>query len=150
MSAVVAFPTGTGRFQTLLDVPGGAILSDEPVDVGGLGSGPTPYQLLSAALAACTSMTLRLYAERKGWSLPAFEVTVAHEMTGGRDRFARRIGFAQPVTAEWQARLLEIADKCPVHRTLIRGFEVVTEAGSDKPEEPGEQHMLDMEEVCAD
>jgi putative redox protein len=89
MSAVVAVPTGTGRFQTRLDVPGGAILSDEPVDVGGLGSGPTPYQLLSAALAACTSMTLRLYAER------SFRTLTVHQTSGASDRKSRPAGHGR-------------------------------------------------------
>ena len=66
-SVVTGEFTGAGLFQTRIAVRGGSILADEPVEVGGMASGPTPYELLSAALAACTVMTLRLYAQRKGW-----------------------------------------------------------------------------------
>src|SRR5688500_15912351 len=71
-TGVVARPTGAGRFQARVALRGGPIFADEPAEVGGMDSGPTPYELLSAALAACTAMTLRLYAERKGWTLPGF------------------------------------------------------------------------------
>ena len=77
---VIARPTGKGRFQAAIAVRGGTIIADEPVEAGGLGSGPTPYELLSSALAACTAMTLRLYAERKGWTLPAYSVATAHSI----------------------------------------------------------------------
>ena len=147
---ITATATGTGRFQTRLDLPGGTILADEPAEVGGLGSGPTPYHLLSAALAACTSMTLRLYADRKGWTLPPFRVEVAHSVSGARDRFERRLLFSAPLAPDEQQRLIEIADKCPVHRTLVRGFEVVTTASHGAPIESPEQHLQDMEAACAD
>jgi putative redox protein len=148
--------TGAGRFQTRIETRGGAILADEPVEVGGNGTGPTPYELLSAALAACTTMTLRLYAERKSRELPAFRVDVAHSRTdAGQDLFTRRIDFAGAVDPDWEAKLIEIADKCPVHRTLIRGFEIVTLAGriAEPPpvaSEPAAQHERDMEAVCAE
>lgn len=153
---VSATLTGAGRFQTRIDTRGGALLADEPVEVGGDGTGPTPYELLSAALAACTTMTLRLYADRKDRALPGFRVDVAHSRTAaGQDMFTRRIDFVEPVEPEWGAKLVEIADKCPVHRTLIRGFEIVTLAGtvaasSPMPAEPAVQHERDMEEVCAE
>lgn len=149
-AAISAEATGTGRFQTRLELPGGPVLADEPAEVGGLGTGPTPYQLLSAALAACTSMTLRLYAERKGWDLPPFTVEVSHSFVAPRDRFDRHIIFSEPLFLEWQARLLEIADRCPVHRTLIRGFEIVTSAGESRRSEPAGQHLSDMAAACAD
>jgi putative redox protein len=156
---VTARPTGTGRFQTRIEARGGPILADEPAEVGGLDSGPTPYELLSAALAACTSMTMRLYAERKKWQLPGFEVEVAHSIVPGGDRprdlFTRRIRFDELLAADQEARLVEIADRCPVHRTLMRGFEIVTEtAGPAAPHlpalEPAAQHERDMEQACAD
>jgi putative redox protein len=153
-TGVVARPTGKGRFQTQLELRGGSIMADEPEEVGGLGTGPTPYELLSAALGACTVMTMRLYAERKGWALPPFEVEVVHSLVPGdppRDRLSRRIAFDDGVDPERRARLLEIADRCPVHRTLARGFEVVTSSDSEPmPAEPPERHERDMEEVCAD
>jgi putative redox protein len=154
--AVAAQATGKGRFQTEIALRGGPILADEPVEVGGEGSGPTPYELLSAALAACTSMTLRLYAERKGWELPPFRVEVAHSLVPGsspRDRFTREIVYDGALGGEQGARLLEIADKCPVHRTLMRGFEIVTRSATSSVPFPGEppcQHERDMESACAD
>ena len=77
---VIARPTGKGRFQAEIQMRGGTILADEPVEAGGLGTGPTPYELLSGALAACTAMTMRLYAERKGWTLPPSSVAAAHSI----------------------------------------------------------------------
>jgi putative redox protein len=152
---VVARPTGAGRFQTRIELSGGPILADEPIEAGGLASGPTPYELLSAAFAACTSMTMRLYAERKAWPLPPFAVEVVHALVPGdppRDRFTRRIVFEGPLDGERRARLIEIADRCPVHRSLMRGFEVATEVGGAPlaPAEPPGRHERDMEESCAD
>jgi putative redox protein len=125
-----------------------------------MGSGPTPYELLSAALAACTAMTLRLYAERKGWTLPPFSVAAAHAIvpagrdgTPPRDLFTRNIAFEGALDAETEAKLLAIADKCPVHRTLMRGFEIRTRIGTVVPplaSEPASQHERDMEAACDD
>ncbi len=158
-AGVVARPTGFGRFQAEIAVRGGTILADEPAEVGGGGTGPTPYELLSAALAACTAMTLRLYAQRKGWELPAFAVEVAHSILAGeggappRDHFARHIAFEGALDEERRAKLIEIADKCPVHRTLLRGFTIATSVGSASEHPAGEppaRHEREMEEACAD
>ncbi|HEY0412999.1 MAG TPA: OsmC family protein [Allosphingosinicella sp.] len=159
-AAIAARAVTGARFATRLDLPGGALVADEPVSVGGGGSGPTPYQLLSAALAACTSMTLRLYAGRKGWTLPDFTVEVAHALIPGsppRDRFTRRILFAAAVAPEDEARLLDMADRCPVHRTLSGGgAEIVTStalvpppAAALAPADPPEQHLLQMEQASS-
>jgi putative redox protein len=161
-SAIVARPEGEGRFATLIELPGGSILADEPVAVGGGGAGPTPYQLLSAALAACTSMTLRLYAGRHGATLPPFRVEVEHALVPGsppRDLFTRRILFAGPLADDERARLLDIAGKCPVHRTLSGGgSEILTgiEAPAPvpvpplEPADPASAHVEQMEQACAD
>jgi putative redox protein len=135
---------------------GGAFLADEPVSAGGLGSGPNPYDLLAAALGACTTMTLRLYAERKGWPLERAMVRVVHARTGegGRDRFAREIVMAGPLDPEQRTRLLEIANRCPVHRTLERGSEIITVLSAPPPADTlalaGEGHLRDMLEACED
>lgn len=157
---VIARPTGRGRFQAAIEVRGGTIIADEPVEAGGLGSGPTPYELLSGALAACTAMTMRLYAERKGWTLPPYSVAAAHQIvpagadgTPPRDLFTRNIAFEGPLDGEMEAKLLAIADKCPVHRTLMRGFEIRTNIGTVVPPlqpEPMLQHEQDMEAACKD
>lgn len=158
-SGVIARPTGNGRFQAEIAFRGGTIFADEPAEVGGDGTGPTPYELLSGALAACTAMTLRLYANRKGWTLPPFSVEAAHSIQPGadgaapRDRFAREIVFESPLDAAQQAKLLEVADKCPVHRTLMRGFEIVTHIGTGAAHphgEPAISHERDMENACRD
>ena len=158
-SRVAARAAGWGKFRTEIAVRGARIIADEPIEVGGGGEGPTPYELLSAALAACTSMTIRLYAERKGWTLPTFTVEVGHELagTGGagrdRDRFDRQIIFDAPLSDEQRAKLLEIAEKCPVHRTLVRGFEVTTRSGApDAPvaAEPPARPEQEMERACAE
>ena len=161
LSPIVARPEGSGRFTTRIDVPGGPIHADEPASVGGGGGGPTPYQLLSAALAACTSMTLRLYAGRKPWALPDFRVEVEHALVPGsapRDLFTRRILFDSPLDEEVRARLLEIAEKCPVHRTLSGGgAQIVTSAEAPapipvpplEPADPPAAHMAQMEAASA-
>ena len=160
-TVVRARATGAGRFQTRIAARGGSILADEPASVGGADSGPTPFELLSAGLAACTSMTMRLYAERKQWELPGFEVAVVHSLVPGegeappRDLFTRRITFDSTLEADRAARLLEIADRCPVHRTLMRGFEIRTESdgagdGSILPADAPGEHEAQMEQACAD
>jgi putative redox protein len=155
-SAVCAHYVGPGAFQVRIDVRGGSILADEPVEAGGNATGPTPYELLSAALAACTTMTLRLYAERKGWDLPPFHVEVAHfspTSESGRDRFERRIVIEGDVDPERRERLLEIAGRCPVHRTLMRGFEIMSSVTPVEPPptgEPPSQHLRDMAAACED
>ena len=153
LSGVSAALTGAGTFQVRLDVSGGPIIADEPFAVGGLGTGPSPYELLSAGLAACTVMTLNLYVGRKGWDLAGLEVEVAHSRIDGADRFTRQIRFGAGLDEEQRIRLLEIADRCPVHRTLDGGAEIVTIA-ADRIEqglgaEAAAQHAEDMREACA-
>lgn len=159
VSPITARPEGQGRFTTLVEVPGGPIHADEPVAVGGGGGGPTPYQLLSAALAACTSMTIRLYAGRKPWVLPNYRVEVEHALVPGsppRDLFTRRILFDGPLDEKWRASLLDIAEKCPVHRTLSGGgSEIVTTAEAPapvpvpplEPADPLAAHVEQMEQA---
>jgi len=146
--------TGAGRFQVEVQAAGTRFLADEPVAAGGLGTGPNPYDLLSSALGACTAMTVRLYAERKGWPLTSVTVRVIHRREGlqAKDRFAREIRLEGDLSFDQRRRLLEIAERCPVHLTLERGSEVVTVlteqplAGHLDPEPMG--HMTDMEEAC--
>lgn len=134
--------TGLGKFQAMVVAGRHRLIADEPEAVGGLDSGPSPYGYLSAALGACTVMTLRMYAERKGLAVTRISATVTHgkvhaadclectqELRGreGRiDRFERRITIEGDLDAETRARLLEIADRCPVHRTLEAGAVIVT------------------------
>ncbi len=136
---VVVRETGNGKFQQQVLSGSHRLIADEPVDYGGLDSGPSPYDFVAIALGACTSMTLRMYAERKGLELGQISVDVGHakvhakdcidcgEGREGRiDRFERRIRVVGAVDSETADKLLEIADKCPVHRTLEKGAAVVT------------------------
>jgi uncharacterized OsmC-like protein/fermentation-respiration switch protein FrsA (DUF1100 family) len=136
---VVVEETGAGRLQQLISVGSHRFFADEPVEQGGLGSGLSPYDLLLAGLGACTSMTLRLFAERKGWPLGKVRVALSHhkihaedcadcETREGRiDEIARSISLRGELDAAQRAGLLEIADKCPVHRTLHGEVKVRTQ-----------------------
>lgn len=104
-----------------------SLLADEPIDFGGLDTGPTPYQFVAAGLGACTSMTIRMYAKRKKIPLVHVSVEVTHdkrhaeidpEAKPTHDHFLRKISLTGPITLEHRESLLAIADKCPVHRTL--------------------------------
>jgi uncharacterized OsmC-like protein/pimeloyl-ACP methyl ester carboxylesterase len=133
--------TETG-FQTRIDAGGHALLADEPAAVGGSNLGPSPYGLLSAALAACTTMTLRMYADRKKLPLAAVTVRVRHNKihaedcadcetaTGRLDQFERTVEFEGHLDADQRKRMLEIADRCPVHRTLHGEVRVTTRLGA--------------------
>jgi putative redox protein len=114
------------------------LTADEPASYGGTDLGPSPYQLVSAGLGACTSMTLRMYARRKEWPLEHVSVDVVHDKIhaeacadclqseGKVDQFTRLIRIEGPLDGEQRQRLLEIADKCPVHKTLETRSEIVT------------------------
>lgn len=147
--------TRAGAFQVRVTTASGSFFADEPVSVGGLGSGPTPYDLLSAGLGACTAMTCRLYADRKGWPLDRVVVEVGHvaKTASSPDRFTRRIGFEGALDETRQARLLEMADRCPVHRTLTESASVETHrlvSGVQEAAMPDcpEDHVDRMEEQC--
>lgn len=104
---------------------------DEGPAVGGNDTGPNPYQLLMAALAQCTSATLRMYAERKGWELGSIRVRARLLQTGDGatkvERIERGIRFGAELTSEQKTRLAEIADRTPVTRTLVAGVTIETE-----------------------
>lgn len=134
--------TRLGKFQLAMRAGKAAFIADEPESVGGLGSGPTPFNLLSAALAACTTMTLRLYADRKGWAVDRIRTGVTHRKEAGiekPDLFSRRVEIEGTIDAAQHAELIAVADRCPVHRTLETGsrFEA-TEAGWDLPATEGD------------
>ncbi len=139
---VVVAETGLGKFQNTVVSGPHHLIADEPTAVGGLDSGPGPYDYLSAALGACTSMTLRMYADFKKLDVGKISVEVSHgkihaadcmectdeeRQKGGKiDQFERMLTVEGASDEELMAKLLEIADKCPVHRTLEKGAKVAT------------------------
>jgi putative redox protein len=127
---VIVTDSGRGRFDQLMFSGRHVLEADEPVEVGGSDAGPGPYDLLLMALGACTSMTLRMYASRKHWPLERVVVRLVHAKRHAEDcrdchdkevlvdHIDRDIELIGALDAEQRARLLEIANKCPVHRTL--------------------------------
>jgi putative redox protein len=101
------------------------LTADEPPSAGGSGAGPAPYDLLLGSLGACTAITLRMYAGRKQWELGKITVGLRFARDAeGQERIERRLSFGKPLTAEQKDRLLEIAARTPVTKTLSRGVEI--------------------------
>jgi uncharacterized OsmC-like protein/fermentation-respiration switch protein FrsA (DUF1100 family) len=144
--------TGAGKFQVRVEAGGAVLLADEPASVGGLGSGPNPYELVAAGLGACTAMTLRLYAEHKGAPLTRVGVEVRHAKRKGEtpaDLFERTLTLEGELDDDLRARMLEIADRCPVHRTLEGGAAIVTTLEPPRVAPEGETaHFADMDKAC--
>src|SRR2546421_1651867 len=127
---VVVRGVGTGAFPTEVEAGRHKLLADEPIEAGGADTGSSPYELLLAALGSCTVMTLRLYAARQGWPLDGVTVVLSHDRIyaedcadcetgeGRLDRISREITIDGNLTAEQRARLMRIAERCPIHRTL--------------------------------
>jgi putative redox protein len=127
--SVIAQDSGHGGLQILISAGPARFVADEPVALGGLDLGPTPHELVSAGLAACTTQTLRLYAKRKGWPLGQVEVSVSHRRgitAKPIDIFDRVITLGGSLDDEQRQRLLEIAELCPVHKLLTAGATVAT------------------------
>jgi uncharacterized OsmC-like protein/pimeloyl-ACP methyl ester carboxylesterase len=144
-TGTVSVSIGTENYATEIEVDGHHLVADEPESAGGGNRGPSPYELLGASLGACTCITLRMYAERKGWPLEGVTVRLRHEKvhagdcadcpdTPGRiDRIGREVELTGPLDAEQRRRLLEIADRCPVHRTLQDRVVIDTRLLDDLP-----------------
>ncbi len=135
---VVVQETGNGKFQNTVAIGPHHLLADEPRSAGGDDSGPGPYDFLLTALGACKNMTMRLYADRKSFPLTRATVTLNHSKIyakdcaecetkeGMLDQIEVAIGLDGPLDADQRKRILEIADKCPVHRTLTSEIRIVT------------------------
>ena len=138
--AVVVEETGNGQFQQAIAVGAHRLVADEPASYGGTDTGPSPYDLLLAGLGACTTMTMRMYAERKGLPLDKVSVVLRHakihakdcsdcETTAGKiDHITRQITIQGDLTEDQRTKLMEISEKCPVHRTLHSEIKIDTEA----------------------
>ena len=125
-------------FRTEVEVGGHRLVVDEPLTVGGADQGPTPYEMLLAGLGACTAMTLRLYADRKKWPLERARISLRHRKVHAQDCVDcvtkpakmdvvdRIITLDGSLTEEQRAKLLEIAERCPVHQTLQGQIQVNT------------------------
>jgi putative redox protein len=133
----VVVRTGAG-LRTDVTANGHAVVADEPASVGGTGSGPTPYDYLLSALGSCTAMTLRMYADRKKWPLESVTVRLSHKKVYARDceecetkdrkidRIGLQLELRGPLDESQRRRLLKIAERCPVHRTLESGVMMET------------------------
>lgn len=135
---VLAEETGAGLFQLAMSSGRHRFVADEPESVGGMSSGLSPYELVSAGLAACTVMTMRMYARRKGIPLTRATTRVTHAKRNDQapaDLFTRTISLEGPLDEDQRLKLLSIADRCPVDLTLIRGSDVATvlDGDSDLP-----------------
>lgn len=119
---------GTGPLQQVVEIGPHRILTDVAPAFGGEASGPEPHDILAAALAACTTLTVKLYARRKGWQLDEVRVTIRHGQEGAAYALHRHIEYVGPLSSEEKARLTDIANKCPVHKTLSGQITITTEA----------------------
>ncbi len=132
--SATADDSGHGGLQTFVTAGPATIVADIAAAKGGLDLGPDPHELVCAGLAACTSMTLRLYANQKNWDIAAMHVEVFHHFDADQtphDRFERTITLEGNLNDEQRERLFQIADKCPIHKLLTAGARVVTTVGGE-------------------
>jgi len=124
-TAVVA--TGLGPHTQIVRIGRHTLVADEPLEAGGDDAGPEPHEWILAGLGACTSITVKMYATRKAWPLESVEVSVAGDHVDGTFVLTRHLVLRGPLTAEQRARLLEIANRCPVHRALSGPIRIDTD-----------------------
>jgi putative redox protein len=118
--ASISGTIGRDHYRMQLQTPAGHLLTaDEPEDLGGTNLGPAPDELLCAALASCATITMRMYADRKQWALDSIDMEVSLErLEDNSTAMVKKVTFHGALSAEEQQRLLQIGDKCPVHKTL--------------------------------
>lgn len=127
LRAARAAKASVGTIAQRIEIGSHVLIADTSRDIGGEDLGADPHELLDAALAACTALTLTLYARRKGIELTSLEVEVDHEVHGDVYRMRRDIHIAGEISSEQRTRMLEIANKCPMHRSLSGSFEIVSQ-----------------------
>jgi putative redox protein len=118
---------GQGKLQHVIDIGPHQLLTDVPPALGGEDTGPEPHDLLAAALAACTAITVTMYATRKGFPLQDIDVRIEHGKVDQAYVLTRRIAYIGDLTAEQRDMLTAVANKCPVHKTLSGEIRIVTE-----------------------
>jgi putative redox protein len=118
---------GKSKFDQEIRIGNHSLIADAPVSAGGADAGPEPHDFLAVALSSCTGMTLQMYASRKSWPLDDVQVSVTSKTEGDATQFTRSIRLIGNLDAEQKARLLEIAGKCPVHKTLSGRITIQTE-----------------------
>ncbi|MBS1950444.1 MAG: putative redox protein, regulator of disulfide bond formation [Cytophagales bacterium] len=118
---------GKDHYHTELHTSTHALIADEPNEAGGKDEGPAPHEYLHMALAACTAITLRMYSDRKQWTVEKIRVEVTSEKAGNSTVFSRQVFVEGEVTEEQRTRLLQIANACPVHKTLTNPIEINTQ-----------------------
>ncbi len=135
---LVAVTIGKSGYASQIRVRNHALWADEPRTVGGTDSGPSPYELLLASLGTCVAMTTRMYADRKGWPLPGLSVSLSQDRIHAEDcrgcerasgpvlRITKRLELHGDLDEEQRSRLMEIADRCPVQRSLLSEIQIRT------------------------
>jgi putative redox protein len=119
---------GQGPLQQVIEIGRHRLLTDVAPEFGGEDSGPEPHDLLAAALAACTTLTVSLYAKRKGYALDEVRVAIRHGQEGAAYGLHRSIRYIGALSEEEKQRLTDIANKCPVHKTLSGQIQITTDA----------------------
>jgi len=119
---------GKDHYKTELKSTNNAIIADEPVDVGGQDLGFSPHELLASSLAACTCITVRMYADRKEWKLDEIFVNVSLEKIESKTKITRTVDLKGELDATQRERLMMIANKCPIHQTLTNPIEIETKS----------------------
>lgn len=128
---------GNDTYKTVLTTDTHEVIADEPIDVGGADTGPSPGDLLRMSLASCTAITLRMYANRKGFPVDDIEVRVFSEEVNGKTLFHTKIRIRGKTDSDQADRMMRIARRCPIHKLLTHPIEIATTFEQANPEQEG-------------